>query len=117
MKTVPLTDAQADLEAVLKAAEKQRIVLTRDGKPCAILVGVESYDEEQLRLASSPEFWRMIEERRQSTSAMPLASIKERLEARDAAERTEKTKKAGPGRTRRQGANGAAGSKRGKRKG
>jgi prevent-host-death family protein len=91
MKTLALTDAQKDLEAVLKAAQKERIVLTRNGKPSVVLVGLECYDEEELQLASSPEFWQFIEERRRNTAGVPLSVFKARLEAREAAEHKAKT--------------------------
>ena len=40
---------------------------------------MKSYDDEDLRLASSAEFWQMIELRRHSGGSIPLAELKERL--------------------------------------
>jgi prevent-host-death family protein len=80
MKTVSLAKAQADLDTVLDSAQKERIVLTRAGKPSAVLVGIEGYDAEDLRLATSPEFWKLITERRQGR-LVPLSEVKARLEA------------------------------------
>ena len=54
------------------------MVITRQGKPSAVVLGLESYDEEDLRLAISPEFWNMIQVRRQGRS-IPLAEVKARL--------------------------------------
>jgi antitoxin (DNA-binding transcriptional repressor) of toxin-antitoxin stability system len=45
-------------------AQQERVILTRDGHPIALLVAIEGMDEEQIRLSSSPEFWKLIEERR-----------------------------------------------------
>lgn len=38
-------------------------MVTRRGKPTAVLVGVEGRDWETLVLEISPEFWKLIEER------------------------------------------------------
>ena len=78
MKSISAADARSDFEAVLDSAQAERIVITRRGKPSAVVVGIEGYDEEDLALASSPAFWRMIEERRKGRS-IPLAELKKRL--------------------------------------
>src|SRR5262249_48550045 len=62
MKTIGLE--HATLAACIKDARHERIVITRKGKPVALVVGVEGLDEEQLRLASSEQFWTLIETRR-----------------------------------------------------
>lgn len=79
MKSISMKEAQSDIEAVLTSAQKERIVVTRAGKPCVVIVGIEGYDAEDLNLASSSEFWQMIEERRQGRS-IPLAELRARLE-------------------------------------
>jgi len=48
----------------IKDARREGIVLTRKGKPVALVVGVEGMDEEQLQLGSSNKFWTFIEKRR-----------------------------------------------------
>jgi len=40
------------------------VVVTRKGKPVALVLGVEGMDEEQLQLGSSEKFWKLIEARR-----------------------------------------------------
>jgi antitoxin (DNA-binding transcriptional repressor) of toxin-antitoxin stability system len=62
MKTIGLE--HATLELCIKDARRQRVVLTRKGKPVALVVGVEGMDEEQLQLGSSDKFWALIEKRR-----------------------------------------------------
>jgi hypothetical protein len=52
--------------------------MRRDGKPVALLVGIQNKDEEDLRLEASPEFWRMIEERRKRPSVR-LKDVKAKL--------------------------------------
>ena len=55
---------QATLDTCVNDAQRERIVLTRNGKPVALIIGVEGMDEEQLQLSSSDKFWRLIAERR-----------------------------------------------------
>jgi antitoxin (DNA-binding transcriptional repressor) of toxin-antitoxin stability system len=52
------------LDACVKDARRERVVLTRKGKPVALVVGVEGLDEEQLQPGSSDTFWTLIEARR-----------------------------------------------------
>lgn len=81
MKSVTVSEAQANIEAILRSAQKERIVLTRGGKPSAVILGVDGYDEEDLRLAGSAEFWQMIEERRKGRS-IPLSELRARIQAK-----------------------------------
>lgn len=62
MKVVGLE--QATLDSCVSEAQRERVVITRRGKPVALMVGVEGMDEEQLQLGSSDKFWTLIEERR-----------------------------------------------------
>ena len=62
MKVVSLD--QADLDSCITDAQRERVVITRNGKPVALLVGIEGMDEEQLQRASSDRFWKLIAERR-----------------------------------------------------
>ena len=66
MKQVALEQLPPDIAELIVAAQNQRVVVTRNGQPYALLVGVENKDEEDLQLEFSPDFWRMIEERRRS---------------------------------------------------
>jgi antitoxin (DNA-binding transcriptional repressor) of toxin-antitoxin stability system len=45
-------------------AQRERVVIRRNGKPVAMVIGIEGMDEEQLQLGSSDKFWRLITERR-----------------------------------------------------
>jgi antitoxin (DNA-binding transcriptional repressor) of toxin-antitoxin stability system len=62
MKTVAME--ASTLDTCVAEAQQERVILTRDGHPIALLVAIEGIDEEQIRLSSSPEFWKLIEERR-----------------------------------------------------
>jgi prevent-host-death family protein len=79
MKNVPEIELQKDLDAILTRAQSERVVISRRGKPCAVLVGIEDYDIEDIRLASSEDFWRMIRQRRSSGKSIPLAEVETRL--------------------------------------
>jgi prevent-host-death family protein len=78
MKTVSSAEARENIERVLDSAQKERVVVTRAGKPCAVILGVEGYDREDLQLAASAGFWRMIESRRKGKE-IPLSELKTRL--------------------------------------
>ena len=62
MKVVDLE--QASLDTCVNDAQHERVVVTRNGKPIALIVGVAGIDKEQLELGSSDKFWRLIAERR-----------------------------------------------------
>ncbi len=55
---------QATLDACVNDAQRERIVITHNGQPVALIVGIEGMDEEQLQLGSSDKFWRLMTERR-----------------------------------------------------
>jgi antitoxin (DNA-binding transcriptional repressor) of toxin-antitoxin stability system len=62
MKTVALD--KTDLNACVADAQSQRVVITRDGSPVALVVGVAGLDREQIELGSSATFWKLIQARR-----------------------------------------------------
>lgn len=96
MRSVTLRDARADIEAVLDAAQKERILITREGKRSAVVVGVESYDEEDWELANSAEFWQMIEDRRRNPGrGIPIEEVKVRLKEREKRERAKDARSSG----------------------
>lgn len=64
MKVLPIREAKAKLSQWIEAAQEERILITRHGKPMALLSGVSGYDMEQVMLLSNPKFWKLIEERR-----------------------------------------------------
>ena len=50
--------------AVADDALSENVVLTRDGQPIAVVVGVCGVDHEQLELSFDKNFWKWISERR-----------------------------------------------------
>jgi len=77
MKTVPVRDLQRRVKACIDEAQEGRVVITRRGKPAALLVGVEGKDWETVILETDPTFWKLIQQRRKE----PTISFKE-LKAR-----------------------------------
>lgn len=82
MRRISATDLGANVDDVLDSAQNERIVISRQGRPCAVLVGIEDYDDEDLQLCSSEEFWQMIRERRSTGKSVPLAEVEARLAKR-----------------------------------
>lgn len=65
MKTISVRDLQKKIRESVDEAQKDRVVVTRHGKPAAILIGVEGQDWESMVWQTSASFWKMIEKRRQ----------------------------------------------------
>lgn len=73
---------KTDLAAVIQGAQHERLVITRNGKPVALVVGVEGMDKEQLELGSSDKFWKLIEERR-GQKTISRSELDQRLKRRE----------------------------------
>jgi prevent-host-death family protein len=66
MRIAPIADIKAHLSAYLKESEKGPVVITKNGKPVAVLLGVTDEDEiERLTLAYSPKFQAILAQGRQ----------------------------------------------------
>ena len=55
---------KVDLASCVSQAQSERVVITRKGKPVALVVGIEGLDREQIELGSSDKFWKLIVKRR-----------------------------------------------------
>lgn len=66
MKMIGIKDAK--LDRCIDDAQHERVVITRNGSPVALIIGVEGLDDEQLQLGSNSDFWKLIEQRRQQKS-------------------------------------------------
>jgi prevent-host-death family protein len=71
-------DAESSLAALLDVAQQERVVVTRNGRPSVVLIGVEGFDEEDMDLCRSAKFWQLIQERRKGES-ISLATLKDRI--------------------------------------
>jgi antitoxin (DNA-binding transcriptional repressor) of toxin-antitoxin stability system len=52
------------LDRCVDNLKRNRVLVTRNGDPVALIIGVEGLDEEQVELGSSEKFWRLIAARR-----------------------------------------------------
>src|SRR5438874_1179247 len=62
MKVASLVDVKAHLGAYVRESENEPIIITRKGRPVAVLLALEDPDEiERLILANSPRFQAMLD--------------------------------------------------------
>jgi len=67
-----------ELANCVRDARRQDVILTRKGKPIALLIGVKGMDLEQLQLSVSDKFWKRVREwRKQKT--ITRAELEKRL--------------------------------------
>ena len=45
MKEIPLSEVEHDLTHYLQIAEREKVVITRDGNPAGVLIGFETEDD------------------------------------------------------------------------
>ena len=65
MKIASVADVKANLSAFIKASEGELVVITRHGKPVAVLLPLEDEDElERLAMAYSQRFQAILHEAR-----------------------------------------------------
>jgi antitoxin (DNA-binding transcriptional repressor) of toxin-antitoxin stability system len=83
MKMVGLE--QTTLDICINEAQHERIVITRNGKPVALIIGIEGMDEEQLQLGSSDKFWKLITERRKQ-KPMSRARLEQTINSKSASQ-------------------------------
>jgi prevent-host-death family protein len=66
MKIASVADVKSRFSAFLKASKRGPVVVTRNGKPAAVLLSVDDEDEiDRLILAYSPKFQKMLSLARQ----------------------------------------------------
>jgi prevent-host-death family protein len=81
MKTVNARDLQKKIKECVDMSQRDRVVITRRGKPAAVMVGVEGKDWEDVVLQASSTFWKFIEERRNEPT-MSMKELRARLKKR-----------------------------------
>lgn len=77
MKVRAMRDAKTGLSATLDEARRERVLITRDGKPSAIMIGVEGHDFEDVILMSNPKFWDLIEASRRNPKSYSLEEVRD----------------------------------------
>ena len=81
MKTVNARDLQKKIKECVDMSQRDQVVITRRGKPAAVMVGVEGKDWEDVVLETSSTFWKFIEERRKEPT-MSMKELRTRLKKR-----------------------------------
>lgn len=64
MKMIPLREVKQQLSGYVHEAQKERILITKYGKPSALIWGVEGRDIEDIVLMTDRLFWSLIRKRR-----------------------------------------------------
>lgn len=86
MKVLAMRDAKTGLSATLDEAQHERVLITRNGKPSAVVIGVEGRDFEDVLLMSNPKFWEMIEASRKNPKTYSMEEIRGYFADKDAKE-------------------------------
>jgi prevent-host-death family protein len=81
MKTVNARDLQKKIKECVDMSQQDKVVITRHGKPAAVLVGVEGKDWGDVALQTSSSFWKLIESRRKE-STLSMKELRTRLKKR-----------------------------------
>jgi prevent-host-death family protein len=86
MKLIGLKEAKTNLSAFVDQSQRERILITRRGKPAAVVIGVEGQDLEQVLLGGDAEFWKMIQRRREESATLTSDDIRRSFGIQAAAE-------------------------------
>jgi len=79
MKTITVERFSKDANAVFELAQNQRVIVTRHGKPLALVLGLLYKDEEDYALERDRTFWEMIRQRRRKNKSIPWEDVKREL--------------------------------------
>jgi prevent-host-death family protein len=81
MKAVNARDLQKRVKECVDMSQQDQVVITRRGKPAAVMVGVEGKEWEDVVLQTSSTFWKLIKERRKEPT-MSMKELRARLKKR-----------------------------------
>ena len=99
MKTASVAEIKSQFSAFLKASESGPVVVTRNGQPIAVIVGVQDDEEvERLLMACSPPLQAILEKSRKQIREGESLSDKQfwaEVKASRASRRTRRSPKAG----------------------
>ena len=82
MKTVDIDDVK--LETCINGM--QRVLITRKGKPVALIVSVKGLDREQIDLGTSEKFWNLMKRRRKQPT-ISREELERRLKLKERSKR------------------------------
>ena len=80
MKTMTIENLPKHVAELVSSTAKERILLTRGGKPFALVTDASGYDEEDIGYMTDENFWQMIADRRKTAARIPLAQVKARID-------------------------------------
>jgi prevent-host-death family protein len=80
MKTVALREAKQSLSGCVAHAQRERVLITKHGKPAALVIGVEGQDIEEVLLSQDPDFWKLVEARRRQPT-LSIAEVRAKVGA------------------------------------
>jgi prevent-host-death family protein len=78
MKVIGLREAKQSLSECIDKAQTERVLITKHGKPAAVVIGVAGQEMEDVLLQMDPKFWQMIESRRHHSSTISLGQVRRR---------------------------------------
>ncbi len=78
MKVLGLREAKQTLSECIEKAQTERVLITKHGKPAAVVIGVAGQEMEDVLLQIDPRFWEMIESRRRNSSTVSLQEVRKR---------------------------------------
>jgi hypothetical protein len=80
MTVISIEQFRQQMDRYLAATAESDVILTQDGKPCVLLRAIhDTGGSDGGNFADSPEFWRMIQQRRQETG-IPWEEAKKQLD-------------------------------------
>jgi HSP20 family molecular chaperone IbpA len=80
---VKMSLQQTTLDKCISEAQRDKVIITQNDKPVAIIIGVAGMDEDQLKLSTSDKFWKLMAERR-GQKTIGRAELEQRLKHRSA---------------------------------
>lgn len=93
MKVVAVRDAKASFSEYIDEAQRDRVLITKHGKPAALIIGVEGEELEDLLTMGNPRFWELIEDRRRKSKTTTLAEVRSRYGIRKPSKRSRARKR------------------------
>ncbi|MBI4701486.1 MAG: type II toxin-antitoxin system Phd/YefM family antitoxin [Deltaproteobacteria bacterium] len=74
MKIAAARDVRSGFAEYLDAAQKTTIVVTRHGRPSAVISGVEGMDWDDIEMGLDEDLWSELEARRRDPRPVPFAA-------------------------------------------
>lgn len=86
MRVAPLFDVKNRLSQYVKGASRRPVIITRNGRPCAAIVGLDGDDLEAFLLAHHPAFLTTLDrayDKAQREGVVGLAALEREVSARE----------------------------------